>query len=110
VTRNLLVSYGIMSDAVQMANLDDGKQSWQVVLDLIMPITKHNHCGIAHHRDRVGTERYPQSLGRDPLICPYCHEERGVWKVWHPKHGVVYDELEAIKKGRYGSAEKRAYV
>ena len=44
-----------MSDAVQMANLDDGKQSWQVVLDLTMPITNHNHCGIAHHRDRVGT-------------------------------------------------------
>jgi len=32
----------------------------------------------------------------------------GVWKVWHPKYGVVYDELEAIKKGRYGSTRQRA--
>ncbi len=22
----------------------------------------------------------------------------GLWKVWHPKYGVVYDELEAIKR------------
>lgn len=55
-------------------------------------------------------ERYKQSLGRDPLICPHCREEMGVWKVWHPKYGVVYDELEAIKKGRYGSTGKRAYA
>jgi hypothetical protein len=55
-------------------------------------------------------QRYEQSVGRDPLICPHCHKEMGVWKVWHPKYGVVYDELEAIKKGRYGSTRKRAYA
>ena len=53
-------------------------------------------------------ERYEQSWRRDPLICRYCHEEMGVWKVWHPKYGVVYDELEAIKKGRYGASRQRA--
>jgi len=53
-------------------------------------------------------QRYHQSSGRDPLICPHCHEEMGVWKVWHPKYGVVYDELKAIEKGRYASAGKRA--
>jgi len=53
-------------------------------------------------------QRYHQSSGRDPLICPHCHEEMGVWKVWHPKYGVVYDELKAIEKGRYESAGKRA--
>jgi len=53
-------------------------------------------------------QRYHQSSGRDPLICPHCHEEMGVWKVWHPKYGVVYDELKAIQKGRYESAGKRA--
>ena len=26
-----------------------------------------------------------------------------LWKVWHPKYGVVYDELGAIKKGKYES-------
>ena len=45
-------------------------------------------------------ERYRQSSGRDPLICPHCQAEMGLWKIWHPKYGVVYDELEAISRGR----------
>jgi putative transposase/transposase-like zinc-binding protein len=48
-------------------------------------------------------DRYHQSSGRDPLRCPHCHQEMGLWKIWHPKYGVVYDELEAIKKGKYGA-------
>jgi hypothetical protein len=46
-------------------------------------------------------QRYHQSSGRDPLICPHCHHEMGLWKVWHPKYGVVYDELDTIRRGRY---------
>jgi len=49
-------------------------------------------------------ERYRQSSGRDPLICPHCHHEMGLWKVWHPKYGVVYDELNAMSRGRYEAA------
>ena len=48
-------------------------------------------------------QRSHQSRGRDPLMCPHGHQEMGLWKIWHPKYGVVYDELEAIKKGKYGS-------
>jgi hypothetical protein len=48
-------------------------------------------------------DRYQQSSGRDPLRCPHCHQEMGLWKIWHPKYGVVYDEGEAIKKGKYGA-------
>jgi Putative transposase/Transposase zinc-binding domain len=53
-------------------------------------------------------ERYRQSSGRDPLICPHCHHEMGLWKVWHPKYGVVYDELDAMRRGRYESAGRSA--
>src|SRR2546421_758279 len=53
-------------------------------------------------------QRYQQSSGRDPLICPHCHAEMGLWKIWHPKYGVVYDECEAIKKGQYESTRNRA--
>jgi len=53
-------------------------------------------------------ERYRQSSGRDPLLCPHCHHEMGVWKVWHPKYGVVYDELEAMRRGRYASTGRSA--
>ncbi len=55
-------------------------------------------------------ERYRQSTGRDPLICPHCQHEMGLWKIWHPKYGVVYDELDTIKRGRYASTGQSAYV
>ena len=55
-------------------------------------------------------ERYQQSTGRDPLICPHCQHEMGLWKIWHPKYGGVYDELEAIKRGRYASTGTSAYA
>ena len=53
-------------------------------------------------------QRYQQSMGRDPLRCPHCHAEMEVWKIWHPKYGVIYDELEAIKRGKYASQTPRA--
>jgi hypothetical protein len=53
-------------------------------------------------------ERYRESAGRDPLMCPHCYHEMGVWKVWHPKYGVVYDELDAIRRGRYASTGRSA--
>ena len=42
------------------------------------------------------------STGRDPLRCMRCGGEMMLWKVWHPRYGVVYDELREIKRGRYG--------
>lgn len=53
-------------------------------------------------------ERYHESSGRDPLVCPHCHCEMGLWKVWHPKYGVVYDELDTIRRGRYEWAGRSA--
>jgi putative transposase/transposase-like zinc-binding protein len=53
-------------------------------------------------------QRYQQSTGRDPLRCPHCHAEMGVWKIWHPTYGVIYDELEAMNRGKYTSQAPRA--
>jgi len=53
-------------------------------------------------------ERYRESAGRDPLICPHCKHEMGVWKIWHPKYGVVDNELDVIRRGRYEWAGRRA--
>src|SRR6266702_861455 len=47
-------------------------------------------------------ERVLASTGRDPLRCACCGREMMLWQVWHPRYGVVYDELQAIKRGRYG--------
>jgi len=53
-------------------------------------------------------QRYEQSTGRDPLRCPHCRGEMGVWRLWHPTYGVIYDEGEVIKRGTYASTAQRA--
>jgi hypothetical protein len=53
-------------------------------------------------------QRYEQSTGRDPLRCPHCQGEMGVWRIWHPTYGVIYDEGEVIKRGTYASTAQRA--
>src|SRR5438067_5987773 len=53
-------------------------------------------------------ERYAQSTGRDPLICPHCGGEMGLWRIWHPTYGVIYDEVQVIKRGTYGSSVQRS--
>jgi len=53
-------------------------------------------------------ERYAQSTSRDPLICPHCRSEMGVWRIWHPSYGVIYDEGQVIKRGTYASRAQRA--
>jgi len=47
------------------------------------------------YRDRVLA-----STGRDPLRCTRCGGEMRFWKVWHPRYGVIYNELHEIKRGR----------
>jgi hypothetical protein len=53
-------------------------------------------------------QRYEQSTGRDPLICPPCRGEMGVWRIWHPTYGVIYDGGEVIKRGTYASTAQQA--
>jgi hypothetical protein len=53
-------------------------------------------------------QRYEQSTGRDPLICPHCRGGMEVWRVWHPTYGVIYDEGQVIKRGTYASTTQRA--
>jgi hypothetical protein len=53
-------------------------------------------------------ERYEKSTGRDPLICPHCRGEMGLWRIWHPTYGVIHDEGEKIKRGRYRSRAQRS--
>jgi Putative transposase/Transposase zinc-binding domain len=53
-------------------------------------------------------QRYEESTGRDPLICPHCHHDMAVWRIWHPTYGVIYDEGEVIKRGTYTATAQRA--
>ena len=52
-------------------------------------------------------QRYEQSRGLDPLICPHCQHEMGVWRIWHPTYGLIHDEFKAIERGKYASKAKR---
>ena len=53
-------------------------------------------------------QRYEQSTGRDPLRCPHGRGEMGLWRIWHPTYGVIYDEGEVINRGTYASTAQRA--
>jgi hypothetical protein len=53
-------------------------------------------------------QRYEQSTGRDPLVCPHCQHDMEVWRIWHPTYGVIYDEGEMIKRGTYEASGQRA--
>jgi hypothetical protein len=53
-------------------------------------------------------QRYTQSTGRDPLVCPHCQHEMAVWRIWHPTYGVIHDEGEVIKRGTYEASGQRA--
>jgi hypothetical protein len=57
---------------------------------------------------RTYRQRYAQSTGRDPCICPHCGHEMGVWRIWHPTYGVIHDEGEVITRGTYASRVPRA--
>jgi Putative transposase/Transposase zinc-binding domain len=53
-------------------------------------------------------QRYQRSTGRDPLRCPHCQREMGVWRIWHPTYGLIHDELKVIARGKYASQAPRA--
>jgi hypothetical protein len=36
-------------------------------------------------------QRYIKAIGRDPLSCSECQSMLTLWKIWHPKYGLLYD-------------------
>ena len=50
-------------------------------------------------------KRIEKMTGKDPLICENCGEEMILWKIHVPGYGVIYDELEEIKSGKYESVD-----
>jgi hypothetical protein len=60
----------------------------------------------APRQQRSYRERMLCAFGRDPLRCPGCGHELWLWQLWHPKYGVIYDELERMKAGEYERVER----
>ena len=46
-------------------------------------------------------KRYMEISGKDLLECSFCGCGIKIWKIWHPKYGVIYDEDKNIKQGKY---------
>ncbi len=51
-------------------------------------------------------KRVIKTNGQDPFICTRCGGELILWRIWHPKYGVIYDEEERLKTG-YNERDKR---
>jgi hypothetical protein len=77
----------------------------QEVLAKVEDVVKGAVKSIARLTSR---QRYAQSTGRDPFICPHCRGVMGVWRIWHPAYGVIYDEVQVIKRGTYEPTAPRA--
>ncbi len=96
----------IRSDGVQAPKtFAKVKVAMQTALAKVEGVVKGVVQSIARLTSR---QRYAQSTGRAPLLCPHCRGEMGVWRIWHPTYGVIYDEGEVIKRGTYASSAQRA--
>lgn len=52
-------------------------------------------------RTKKYRERYIEISSQDPFMCRYCANEMVLWLIWHPKYGILYDEYERLKAGKY---------
>ena len=48
-------------------------------------------------------ERYKEMSGKGPLICEKCGDEMELWIIWHPRYGIIFDELENLRSGKSGN-------
>ena len=55
-------------------------------------------------------ERMKATLGRDPQVCPKCGVELWLWKIWHPKYGVLYDAGEQWRAEAEAEHEQRRFT
>ncbi len=46
-----------------------------------------------------------EMTGKYPLICENCGAEMTLLRIYVPEYGVIYDELEETKNGKYESIE-----
>ncbi len=51
-------------------------------------------------------KRYKESVGTDPLICPYCGLEMELWVMHHPDYGVFYEGYTEYHEILYDKKEE----
>ncbi len=61
----------------------------------------------APRRRRRYRDRMQATLERDPLVCPRCGAALWLWRLWHPRYGILYDAWERLKqRGGYAPPER----
>jgi len=70
----------------------------QKVLAALQGAVQQVIAGLRAPRRRRYRERMQATLGRDPLVCPRCGTALWLWRLWHPRYGILYDELERMKQ------------
>jgi hypothetical protein len=62
---------------------------------------------VKHYSYRQGIVKI---TGKDPFICEKCGAEMWLWQIYHPKYGIIYDELKEMERWSYGQEEKGTIV
>ena len=60
-----------------------------------------------HYSYRQGIARV---TGKDPFVCERYGAEMWLLHIYHPKYGIIYDELKELERRTYGQEEKRTRV
>jgi hypothetical protein len=81
-----------------------------IIQEALTKIKRVVHGAIKIIAPKNYRERYRESTGKDPFICSRCGQEMGIWRIWHPKYGTMYDEFEELKKGKYETKKEQASV
>jgi len=77
-------------------------EKWRKVIEGITREAKKDIDGAYEVvKEKKYRERYKEGCGKDPLKCPNCGAEMVMWKIWHPKYGLIYDEEKRIRRGEY---------
>lgn len=40
-------------------------------------------------------QRFIQNFSKDPMRCKKCNRIMDLWKIWHPKYGLIYDATDS---------------
>ncbi len=77
------------------------KKMWDVLKKVVVGVGRAIQGAYRIVAKKGYRERMLAATGKDPLLCPRCGQPMELWQIWHPRYGVIYDELKEIMRGKY---------